>query len=317
MKQSTNTLSRTPVRARRDEHTSAPFSILVPLDGIDLADDIRPYVDSLAKAKAARIILLHVLPDLTNEPSSVIAKAISDAQAHLAGFAKILGTESSDIVVELRMGDAATEILRLSILSQASVIAMPTHGHSGLKRLVAGSVAEKVLRRSRCPMLLLHSCGQGGSGKMQLLKPFSRILVAIEGTAHGDLILPFVTELACEFHSELVLFHNRPGIDDTGEQVKTKSVEQILAGIKLQLERSGLKVSIAESHAGKTPDEIIQEAHKSNIDLIAMTTHGRRGLDRIAYGSITEEVLRNCIRPILAQCLSPPELPEADHEPAG
>jgi len=316
--QEQTSLSRTPVRARDDSGRPAAFTLLVPLNGNELADDIRPYVASLADAKAARIILLHVLPDLTRESADVITRSVENAQDHLIQFKEKLGTKSdADVLYELRMGNAASEIIKLSILASANMIAMPTHGRSGLKRLITGSVTEAVLRQSRCPMLLLHSSGQGAAGKMRLLRPFSRILVAIEGTPYGDQILPIVEDLASTFRVELFLFHNDPGVDDTGKRLEPQSADKVLSEIQSKLKKSGLKASVVETHAGKTPNEIMREAEKLKIDLIAMTTHGRRGLDRVTYGSITEEVLRHCARPLLVQCVPPARRPESDNEPSG
>jgi len=139
--------------------------ILVPLDGSPLAAAILPRVQDLVRALGAELFLLrvtvaHVFPGV--DPIEKEVDVVQHAEAYVADLAGRLRTTGLPVQTAVRYGEAADEILAHIGDNAIDVVAMSTHGRSGLSRLLLGSVAEHVVRRAPVPVLLLRA--QGGEG---------------------------------------------------------------------------------------------------------------------------------------------------------
>ena len=280
------------------------YKILVPLDGTEIADEIVPYVQYVISRPDAEVTLLHVLPDLTRYDQSHIESERKTAIAHMDAFRAQLSFDADRLHCELRMGEAASEILKFAALQRTSLIVMPTHGRKGVDRLLSGSVTEEVMRQSNCPLLLSHVDAEKTPDPDDK-HCFDRILVPLDGTEQSFRILPIVEEFARLYQSEVILFHDDPGISDLGHKMEGDDVGHHLEGQRARLADTGLSVSMEYTDAGKPAEDIIEAVSSSNADLIAMTTHGRTGVGRLAYGSIVEHVLRHATRPLLVLCTAP------------
>src|SRR5262249_25564634 len=119
--------------------------ILVPCDGSAASEAVFPAILPLIRAYAPEVSVLHVFeyPDEEFLPPPAIEN-----------ICETLRAADVDATLEFRDGQPAEEILKAAETTHADLIAMATHGRTGLVRLVAGSVAEQVLRRSSVPMLL-------------------------------------------------------------------------------------------------------------------------------------------------------------------
>jgi nucleotide-binding universal stress UspA family protein len=134
-------------------------SILVPLDGSKLAEAILPEIEKVASCMRARIILLrvcraHVFPG--KDPTEAEVEVVRKAEKYLATIVADLNGKGFDAELHVRYGDVAEEILNHSKRNEIDLIAMSTHGRSGLGRWLLGSVAEKIVRHSEKPVLLLR-----------------------------------------------------------------------------------------------------------------------------------------------------------------
>jgi len=137
-------------------------TILVPLDGSVGSERILAELAALARAEQATLRLLHVAPPVAAriEGGRVVAYADEEAArvSHdVLAYLRAAAAGLTGIAVEpiVRFGDPAQEIVREAESAGADLIAMATHRRTGLPRLVAGSVAERVLRASRVPVLLV------------------------------------------------------------------------------------------------------------------------------------------------------------------
>ena len=134
-------------------------SILVPLDGSKLAEAILPEIEKVASCMQARIILLrvcraHVFPG--KDPTEAEVEVVRNAEKYLLAIAADLHAKGFEAEVHVRYGDVAEEILNHSKRNEIDLISMSTHGRSGLGRWLLGSVAEKIVRHSEKPVLLLR-----------------------------------------------------------------------------------------------------------------------------------------------------------------
>jgi nucleotide-binding universal stress UspA family protein len=134
--------------------------ILVPLDGSALAEGVLPHVEALAKSLGAELVLLrvafaHAFPGA--DPIQSQVSVVQEAESYVAGLANRLQQEGVRAEAKVRYGDPVEEILDHVAWDHIDLIAMATHGRTGLVRVVMGSVAEQVLRRTPVPMLLLRA----------------------------------------------------------------------------------------------------------------------------------------------------------------
>jgi len=141
--------------------------ILVCLDGSPLAEEILPYAKEVARRFGSRIVLLEV----TAPPSAVVESTTGyysaptvaelqrkeeEAEAYLEGVERAIqedGLEAESITLP---GSPGKMIVSYAEESGSGLIALGTHGRSGLKRLAFGSVAEQVLRESGLPVLVIR-----------------------------------------------------------------------------------------------------------------------------------------------------------------
>ncbi|TKJ30178.1 MAG: universal stress protein [Chloroflexi bacterium B3_Chlor] len=134
-------------------------TILVPLDGSELAKAIIPHVKAMAAGHQAEVILLHVLP-ATGVVPDVAAKERQEAEEELSEVEDELIKDGVKARKAIRHGaDPAAEIVDYADVNDIDLIAMSTHGRSGVGRWVWGSVASRVLRGTSAPILLIRSPG--------------------------------------------------------------------------------------------------------------------------------------------------------------
>ena len=139
--------------------------VLVPLDGSRVAEAILPFIEQIAGPLDMEVLLVRVVP-LTSMDVAAMAKESQagapilkelDAQGYLEPLVASLKAKGVRAGARVRIGDPATEIVAAAKEINADLIAMTTHGRSGLGRLLFGSVAEAVLRGSPIPVFLLRT----------------------------------------------------------------------------------------------------------------------------------------------------------------
>lgn len=139
--------------------------ILVPLDGSALAERILPHVEAIAKATAAEVLLFRatdprhgaVAAEAATEARKWLETDRAEAGKYLEGVAKRLegaGVKTKSVVL---VGEPAVEILMAAEKEKADLIAMMSHGATGRSHFDRGSVAEKVLKGSPRPVLLVRA----------------------------------------------------------------------------------------------------------------------------------------------------------------
>jgi nucleotide-binding universal stress UspA family protein len=138
--------------------------VLVPLDGSPLAESVLPFLVQIAGPMDMTIVLLRVLEPVAPvvlETDGAVRVADSetrrrDAEEYLAPIAAGLRARGVETTWEIRLGRAEEQIVAGARAVGADLIAMSTHGRSGLGRLLFGSVAEQVLRRADVPVFLMR-----------------------------------------------------------------------------------------------------------------------------------------------------------------
>jgi len=269
--------------------------ILVPTDGSPLSDRILRPLGPLLEAAAQEVVLMQVIRAEADDAAREV-EALA-ARAHLEEVADRLPEARRDAArYVLSEGDPAEEILARVREVRPDLVAMATHGRTGLTRLVRGSVAERVLRSCPAPLLLANPQA------LDAVPAFRRLLVPLDGSAAADRVLPLVARFAGAFGAEVTLLRVRPlppPLPTAQDQVEGWSearVRESLAPRARRLEAAGARVRVAV-RTGYPAEEVLAAADEA--DLVAMSTHGRAGVARWWFGSLAEQVLRACARPLL------------------
>jgi nucleotide-binding universal stress UspA family protein len=146
-------------------------NIIAPLDGSPIAEQALPHIVALAKALRAKVTLVRVVPTtayymgMMDYPSAayqvLLDAAEEDAGKYLGEIAARLRGDGVSIAAEkLGRGDAAGAVLDLAGVTPNSLVAMTTHGRSGVGRFVLGSVADRVVRHVGAPVLVVRAVAE-------------------------------------------------------------------------------------------------------------------------------------------------------------
>lgn len=293
--------------------------ILVPLDGSKTAEHALPLARAFARALQVPVELLAVVDiaevarRVTADQSSMLRTLVDDTtrqlERYLQGVAK--NFPAGAVHHSVQAGGAAEVIVESAAADSETLIAMATHGRSGLDRWLLGSVAEKVLRATSNPLLLIRAAEQAPLWERATLK---RVIVPLDGSELSERILPFVETLAKNLGLDVILFgvyggpvspratgdgfYNTAQIEAFLAGLRAETVEYLAVKVEEMKHRGFSKVSTV-AREGLSADEIIAAARESPDTLIAMCTHGRSGVKRWMLGSVTETVVRHSGAPVL------------------
>jgi nucleotide-binding universal stress UspA family protein len=161
-----------PATCSREWVAGRDLRILVPLDGSTLAEQaLEPILASLAGIDV-ELVLLRVVPAPSAEAAAYLfedpAAELAQARAGLEAVADRLRRRDLQVSVQTSVGSAAEAITRMAHEQAIDLIAMATHGRSGLARVVLGSVATETLRRASVPLLLYRPTSLAPDGKRRL-----------------------------------------------------------------------------------------------------------------------------------------------------
>jgi nucleotide-binding universal stress UspA family protein len=146
-------LSFGQIPGRKDELIKR---ILVPTDFSPASLEALDYAVELAQTSQAELLIVYAIEPIQYEiPPLMIKQAQKDAAEKLAGLAARIGKRCSKCRTEVHFGVAYQVIVALSAKAKADLIVMSTHGHTSLRYLLVGSVAERVIHHSTCPVLVV------------------------------------------------------------------------------------------------------------------------------------------------------------------
>jgi nucleotide-binding universal stress UspA family protein len=281
--------------------------ILVPLDGSDLAEKALPYTKAIAKLKNSEVILFAVSITPEGYRRDRLLKSYLDVNA------KELDSQGIQVTTTVAYGEVAEEIIEFADKNKVDLIIISTHGYSGIKRWMLGSITQKVLYGTCAPVLLIKSKSP------QIAKiDFKKIMIPLDGSPFSETTFPYIEELAKGTETEILLlqvsespvvpsYGLRP-INPTWEKYRDdlwselqKQAGEYLEKIKTNLENKGLQVKtqVAKEEIGEVAQSIMQIAQKEEIDLIVMAAHGRTGVSRWVYGSVANRIVQESAEPIL------------------
>ena len=144
-------------------------SILVPLDSSKRSEAILPQVEDLALQCKARLVLLEVLEPLPQHAAAVAPELLNsgatqradDIKQYVHGLQEQLAAKGFNVTAVVKRGSIVDTILAVAAAERIELIAMASHGYTGIARFLHGSVASDVLHRSKVPLLVLHAEDDG------------------------------------------------------------------------------------------------------------------------------------------------------------
>ena len=290
--------------------------ILVPLDGSELAEAVLPFAIGLASRASGTITLLHVLekrpPNLVHGQRHLQNEA--DALAYLDNTGKRCtqaGVKTESHVHSELTGDVAASIAHHSEELGADLIAISTHGSSGMRGLLLGDIAQQTLRRSKTSLLLVKPDEQG------VARPFEchEVVVALDPATHGDVALPTASWIAraCAARLRLVTVipHARelpvrrraaaifsPASTRAVLQLEREDAVEYLEEKQDEMEKQGIECT-AEVRTGDPVSEVSGMLQRRTADLLILATHGQAGLGALLAGSFGPRILMRARYPVL------------------
>jgi nucleotide-binding universal stress UspA family protein len=293
--------------------------ILLPLDGSELAERAIPYVRDLAGQLGAEVYLLHACPPEHKTYLRMHQIYLNNVAEELRSRLKADWQPSSDprIQAEVILDEPVNAIFEYVKQKSISMVALTSHGSSGLRAWAIGSVADKVVRGVGVPVLLVRT--KEGLPILEEKGLIRKILLPLDNSEASKIALPYAVQLAKKLKASIALFTMFQSIftqmvssQDIGgggiamgagfdsiDAATEKYTNEYLQGIADEIRKEGVEVTQTSLMSIDAAFEILEMEKKIQPDLVVMATRGRSNISRWAFGSVAEKVLRGGDRPIL------------------
>ncbi len=253
--------------------------LLVATDGSIFSENAIREAINLAKTCSSKLIAVSVVktnPEFEDLVPLVIEKAEKEVREHLESIKSRASKEGVDCeMVVHRSEEPFQDIVNDASKNQVDMIIIGTHGRTGLKRLMMGSVTAKVIGHAPCKVLVIPK-----DARLTLEK----ILIATDGSIFSELASREAISIAKRCGSSLIALsvakrdENLPAAKESVDMVRQVA------------EKEGIKVE-ALTPKGIPFEVIVKTAAQKNAGLIIMGSHGRTGTERLLMGSVTERVI--------------------------
>lgn len=322
-------MKETSGETRSDSGSSIVREVLVALDGSALAEAVLPQAITYAGVNSGGLLLLRVantpyIPMLAlggapeidaNVIEDMWQAELNEVRDYLQDVAHRLVPLDLSVRLEVLRGEPALAITTyLDENPKILAVAMATHGRTGLRGWVLGSVTDKVLRSSPRPLLIVRPAAQEDTMQFQAAPApapvYRTILVPLDGSPFAEQALDQARDLAERTGAELVLvtvmlgsdYYSDPSVETetwaVAERDEAQRLAAYLAATSERLRAAGLSVRAQLAH-GYPPEEILRVGEQEGADLIVMATHGRGGLQRLWLGSVASKMVQASTLPIL------------------
>lgn len=293
-------------------------SILVPVDGSSFSEHALPLALGIAQAAGAtvEVALVHVpavyYEEVVSHSETLELEAKQREQEYLDGLRDRLPAAAAVKINVHHLEGVVPDTLGEEIVQKGiDLVVMCTHERMFLSRAVLGSVADRLLRHSNIPLVLIHPSVT--PAMLDRPKVPRKVLICLDGTAAAEAILEPVLSLGqpapvtyrllqVVLPSSHYIGPFTPKNDDRDQMLMEQASRNATSYLesfakRLPSGRSSVETKVVFS---STPDAaILEDACASGSDLIAMATHGRGGLVRMLMGSVADKVIRMASCPVL------------------
>lgn len=279
--------------------------ILLPFDGSEGTAAALHHVGELAHWAGGTVHVLYVADTardsvtvVDGETVDVLVRKGEDIVAEAAQTLETLGVSHDTDVVQ---GNPAPTIAEYAERYGQDLVVMPTRGHDGVSRYLAGSVSEKVVRLSPIPVLTVRM-----QPDETLDFPYEDILVPTDGsdaaTRAAEHTLSLAASLDATVHVLSVVDDTTPGLElrstlseSETEQGATDAVEAVVSKAKTH----EITETVRHIEHGTPVDGILDCIESNEIQAVGMGTTGKRGTERILLGSVAEKTVRLAPVPVM------------------
>ncbi len=301
--------------------------LLVPLDGSQLAESILPVAVCLAKSLDATVALIHIIEE--NPPEEVHGEQhlrdVDEAEAYLQKVAHRWFAEVTPIETHVhseKVSDVARSILQHVSEFHSDLTLMCTHGRSGARQFLYGSIAQHIAAAA-VPVLFVRERVAGSPSEFVLRK----MLVPLDGDSDHEQSLRVAEELARACNSAIHLLTIVPSLTlvsgswTQSVRLLPSTTDRMLgmeaaeAGEYLQHHQQRLAEkqinATCEVLRGDPTEEIVKATASQGADLVVLGTHGTIGTEAFWSGSVAARVARKTIAPLLLVPAAPVPREEA------
>ncbi|WP_251330718.1 universal stress protein [Haloplanus pelagicus] len=262
-------------------------TILIPTDGSDVATTAARYGLTLAERFGATVHVLSVvdpdrfLTDAVGDVDDLVRRqrALLTERAHEA-VDRVVAASSVPVETHVGEGRPATVLAEAIDDYDADLVAMGTHGRSGVDRYLFGSLAERTLRTAHVPVLTVRTTVDGDA-----TRTVEDVLVATDGSdgaeRAGEHAIAVAGAMRGRLHALTV-----GDDDDPARRLANRARE------------AGVDATVAV-RTGRPHEAILGYAEEIDADLLTLGSHGRTGVERVLLGSVAERVLRTATKPVL------------------
>jgi nucleotide-binding universal stress UspA family protein/predicted transcriptional regulator len=279
------------------------------LDPHCVAEAALPYARLIAERTASRVVLVSVvdlLPTFNPLTRTLVMpsleateRVVSETRDYLERLAARFPIGQVETVV--RTGATIRELLAELAERPEPLLVVTSHARRGLDRFLVGSVAFQLVREASCPVLVVRGPGAEAAAEPPRL---SKVLVPLDLSPLSEQAVTLVTETLgpADFQVHLLhvvepLIHRNVAPHEVISVVEPKAQRHLREVAQLLIER-GYHVT-TDVRPGKPSEVIAQVARELQVDVIAMTTHGRSGWHRVLLGSVAEQLIRTSPVPLL------------------
>ena len=294
-------------------------NILCATDFSDFSNHTISYGVALAKEFEAKLFVSHVI-DLSSvaiygefqlDPVGQQNRIVEDADAQLK---ELTGDQPISWEPLITVGKPADEISRAVEEKDIDLVITATRGRAGLKRIILGSVTERLMRTLTCPLLVVNSPEHKFVSAADQAIKIKKILVGCDFSPDSGQALKHALSLAQEFQAELHLAHViEPPTQPDLHKEDTPVSEEIQQDYRDLLTRKLREMVPAEARLWCTPqtgllegqpyEEIVAYAESKNIDMIVLGVRGHGLVKTLFLGSTTDRVVRRSPCPVLSVSL--------------
>lgn len=318
-----------------------PKIIMCAVDFSDFTDDIFAYSVALCKEFNAKLFLVHVIIDVAalfeHNETSLDAETLH--RSHIRNAQRLLGDLVKEATIEneiiITKGDPADEILRIALKEKTDMVITAIHGKSGIKRLLIGSVTEKLMKTLHCPLLVLHTQDHDFTPRGDYEMKLKKILVGCDFSPDSKLAFDYGLSLAQEYQAELYLTHvikpteyielkasdyinvipgsyanwrssNYFEIQKKVTEENREKIDKLRNSLERQLyfmlpeECRSWCTTHTTLLSGEPYKELIKHAKVQEIDMIVLGIRGHTLWEKLMVGSTTDRVIRHAPCPVLA-----------------
>ena len=273
-------------------------NILVPYDFSDFADHALNFAIEVADKSNGEITIFHVVEHpvtgtfnttlelgATNVEDDIFTiELLKSTEKRMHEIAASKSNNSVIIKSQIRIGKAFESIAEEITKSKVDLVIMGTKGSSGLEEMLVGSNAEKVVRFGKCPVITIPE-----ALKIDTIK---NIAFATNFEDDQDKIIDVLKEYQKLFNARInLVWINTFQVNQNEDMIRNNLQETA--------QRNNLENYEIFTHMALKPEEgIVHFATQKNMDMIAMATHGHRGLLHLLIGSIAEDVVNHSPKPV-------------------